>query len=152
MKRNLILTIIGASLALCPALHAQDAAPAPSTTGTDAATGPQAHHGGPAMMLQRLTTQLTLTTDQQAQVKPILDAEAAQFKANKEDTSLTQPDRMAKNKAARESANTQINALLTPDQQAKFATMQQHRNRHHGADAGGVPINPAASPSPSATP
>ena len=152
MKRKLILSIIacGASLALCPGLHAQDAAASPSATGTDAGQHQWGNHrgGGPAMMLQRLTTALDLTADQQAKNKPILEAETTQMQANRQDASLTQPDKMAKNKAIREDANTQINAILTPDQQTKFAAMQEKmRARRQAAEA-----QASASPAASATP
>jgi Spy/CpxP family protein refolding chaperone len=149
MKRNLILSIMacGASLALCPALHAQDAAPAPSTTGTDAGAHPWAHHGD---MLARLTKQLDLTDDQQTKLKPILEAGHTQMQTIHQDSTLSQQDKMAKMKDARESLNSQINAVLTPDQQTKFAAMQEKmRNHRHGGggpDAGGAPAAPSATP------
>lgn len=151
MKRNLILSIIacGASLVLSPGLYAQDGAPAAS--GTNATTGGHpwgGHHGGGGMSLERLTTELGLTADQQTQVKPILDTLHSQMQSIHQDTSLAPKDRMAKAKEARETANSQINALLQPDQQAKFAAMQakMHGRHHEGGDA----ANPA--PSASATP
>ena len=154
MKRNLILSIIacGASLALCPGLHAQDASPAPSaTTGTDAGPGQHpwgGHHGG-GESLEMLTKVLSLTADQQTQIKPILETLHSTVQATRQDTSLTQQDRMAKIKDARETANTQINGLLTADQQTKFQELlEKMKNRHHGGEnAQGAP-SPAASATP----
>jgi Spy/CpxP family protein refolding chaperone len=150
MKRNLILTLIacGASFALCPALQAQDASPAPSTTGTDAAAGEQhgGHRGGGGGgMLARLTTELSLTPDQVTQIKPIVDAAQTQFQTIRGDTTLAQADRMAKFKDARDAEMTQIKALLTPDQQAKLDAFQEKmHNRRHGGEGGASP-SPAAS-------
>ncbi len=133
MKRNLILSIIacGASLALCPGLHAQDTTPAPATT-TGTASGPEGHplaghhRGGGNPLLERLTTELSLTADQQAKVKPILEASHAQMQTIRQDVSLTKEDKMAKMKDARESMHSQINALLDPDQQTKYAAMLEN--------------------------
>jgi len=150
MKRNLILSLIacGASLALCPGLHAQEASPAPATSGTDAGTGGhQWGHRGGGESLERLTKELTLTTDQQAQIKPILDTLHTTMQANMQDTTLTQQEKMAKNKDTRNAANTQINALLTPDQQTKFAAMLQNMHNHrHGGDNSQSAVSPAATP------
>lgn len=149
MKRNLILSIIatGATLALSPALQAQDAAPAPATTGTDAGGGHHwGHHGD---RLAMLTKELDLTSDQQAKIKPILDATHTQMQSIHQDTTLSDADKRSKMKDAHESETSQINAVLTPDQQTKFAAMQakMHGHRHGGEDAATQPAAaPAATP------
>ena len=149
MKRNLILSIIacGASLALSPGLHAQDAAPAPVTTGTDSGAGEHRHGGGGGDQLARLTTELSLTADQQAQIKPIPDTLHTTIQTTRADNSLARPDQMAKIKEAHETANTAINALLTPDQQTKFAAMKEKmHNRHGGGAESQVSASPVATP------
>jgi Spy/CpxP family protein refolding chaperone len=130
MKRNLILSIIAcaASLAFCPAVQAQDASAAP---------------GG--LALEKLTTDLTLTADQQAQVKPILETAGAQILSARQEKSLTLPERLLRAKRALEDASNQIDGLLTPGQQAKFAALkEQIRERPLGAE------DSQPSPSPSA--
>jgi Spy/CpxP family protein refolding chaperone len=139
MKSKLVLSLVacGASLVVCQGLHAQDASPAPSAASTDTGGGKGGgRHGGgfnADAMLQRLTTQLTLTSDQQTQIKPILDTEFTAIQTVRADTTLARTDRMTKMKDARDTANTAINAILTPDQQTKFAAMQaQMKNRRRG--------------------
>lgn len=149
MKRNLILTILAcsASLALCPALHAQDAAAAPSTTGTEAGQHQWGHHGGGGeMMLQRLTKELDLTADQQAKIKPILEATRTQMQANRQDTTLTPQEKMAKNKELRDSQQSQIKALLTPDQQTKYEALIEKMHAHRAAGESSPAASAAATP------
>ena len=98
-------------------------------------------------MLQRLTTELTLTSDQQTQIKPILETEVTAMQGIRADTSLARTDRMAKMKDARDTANTAINAILTPDQQTKYAALQaKMRNRRGGPGGNG---GPGGAPAPS---
>jgi len=153
MKRNLILSIIasGAALALAPGLQAQEAAPAPATTGTDAGGHPGGHHGGDHRggdRLERLTKELDLTADQQAKIKPILETGHTQMESIHKDTSLSPEAKKAKMKEAHETETSQINAVLTADQQTKFAAMQakMHGHRHGGDEAGGPAAAPAATP------
>lgn len=148
MKRNLILSLLacGASLTLSPAIHAQEAAPAPVTTGTEAG-GEGHHHRGGGDMLARLTKELDLTADQQEKVKPILETQHSAIQAAHQDTSLSQQDRMSKIKDARETANSAITALLTDDQKTKFAAMQEKWQAHrHGGGQGAENSQPAAAP------
>ena len=143
MKCKLILSLVacGASLALCPVLHAQDAtsSPSPTTTGSGGGWG----HGGGGRglnvdtMLQRLTDALSLTTDQQTQIKPILQTEVTTLQTIRANTSLSPQDRRSQFMDARNTANTAINAILTPDQQTKFTQYQQQHNRHGGGGGGG---------------
>jgi Spy/CpxP family protein refolding chaperone len=89
MKSKLILSLLacGASMALCQSLHAQDASPAPTTTGT---SGGHQWGGGRGFdadaILQRLTTALSLTSDQQTQIKPILQTEMTTIQGIRADT------------------------------------------------------------------
>jgi len=161
MKRTLIrsipsLLLCGASLALCPALRAQDAAPvttgSAATSGTDDAGGrrPWGHRGfgggGGIETLEKLTAALGLTPSEQAQIKPILDTLHTTNLATIKDPSIARPDKMARIKAARDAANTQILALLTPDQQAKFTAMLERMKNHHRPGAGGSPAAVTAAP------
>ena len=149
MKRNLILSIIacGASLALCPGLQAQDASPAAAVPGANSGQHQWGHGHGGGGSLERLTTELSLTPDQQAKIKPILESFHTTIQGLRQDTSLAQQDKMAKIKEARATETTQINAILTPDQQTQYAALQEKmRNHHRGGGEG------QASPSPAATP
>jgi periplasmic protein CpxP/Spy len=114
-----MLLFFGCSLAT----RAQD-------TGTQQ-SNPQAqsgmHHGS---RLEWLSKQLNLTDDQKAKVKPILEDEAKQMKAAREDTSLSQDQKRDKMKQIHETANSQINDILTPDQQKKFAQLKEQQKTH----------------------
>lgn len=156
MKIKLVLSLVacGASLVLCPGLlHAQDATPAPATSGTDTSTGGHSwgHHGGGGggPTIEMLTKQLDLTPDQQEKIKPILDTLHTAVQTARQDTSLTPEDKMAQIKDARQTANTAMDAVLTPDQQAKFEAMQEkmRARRHAEGGPGGSPeASPSASP------
>jgi len=99
--------------------------------------------------LQMMTQQLNLTSDQQAQIKPILESEQQQSQAVRQDSSLSEQDRMAKMKQIRETTASQIKPILTADQQAKWEQMMSHRGQRGGMGpgAGGPPPNaPQAQP------
>ncbi len=75
--------------------------------------------------LAQLTTALTLSADQQAKIKPILDDQAtkrAALMANASD-----PDMRTKMTALTTDTNAKIRALLTADQATKFDAMPQGR-------------------------
>lgn len=82
--------------------------------------------------LARLTQSLDLTTDQQEKIRPILENESTQMQGLRADTSLAQPDRMAKMKQIRENTTSQINPILTAEQQKKYAEMASHMGRGRG--------------------
>lgn len=102
-------------------------------------------------LLERLTTALDLTTEEQSQIKPIIEAARTQIKSVWQDTSLTMDEKRSEIKDAMQAAYGQINGILTQPQQAKLAEMKEHAHRRwHGAGSqpSASPDN-AASPSPS---
>jgi Spy/CpxP family protein refolding chaperone len=117
---------------------APDAANAVDSANASASPGA---HGN---MLDHLTTQLGLTADQQAQIKPILDAAHTQVQAIHNDTSIPQDQKFAKIKETMEAAHSQINGILTPAQQQQLATMRGNFHRR--------PVAPSPSATPEATP
>ena len=82
--------------------------------------------------LQMMTQQLNLTSDQQQQIKPILESEQQQMQALRQDSSLSQPDRMSKIRQIRESTVSQVKPILNADQQSKYQQMMSHQG-HRGA-------------------
>lgn len=97
--------------------------------------GGQWGHGQPPtteQRLQRMTTQLNLTDEQQQKIKPILDSESTQMHALRGDSSLTQEERMAKMKQIRQASSEQIKPILTADQQQKYAEMMSHQGHGRG--------------------
>lgn len=75
--------------------------------------------------LQKLSSELNLTDDQKAQLKPVLQGEVKQLKAVHNDASLSEDQKGAKMKEIHEGAKSQINSILTPEQQQKLAAMKE---------------------------
>lgn len=76
--------------------------------------------------LQRIATELNLTDDQRAKIKPILQDEFNQLKAVGDDASLSSDQKIAKAKEIHAKAKSEIQPILTPEQQTKLATMREH--------------------------
>jgi protein CpxP len=120
-----------AILAVCAA--ALTAAPAMAQGGGGGGQG-----GGRAMMtpdqqVERLNAALTLTADQQTAIKAILEQSMKDNMALRDDTSLSQDDRMAKMRVIRDAQTAKIKALLNDDQKAKYdAMMAAQRQRGPG--------------------
>ena len=77
--------------------------------------------------LQKLSSELNLTDDQKAKIKPILQNEVSQAKTVRNDNSLSADQRQAQMKDIHSSAKSQINEILTPDQQKKLAAMRAEK-------------------------
>ena len=67
--------------------------------------------GGADKMLQKMTTELTLTADQQSSLKPILEEQSALKKDSKEN-----PEHADANKVKVKELNKKIKEVLTPEQ------------------------------------
>ena len=101
--------------------------------------------GGPGAkgdVLQRLTSQLGLTTDQQNQIKPILDAAHAQVVTIRQNTSLTKEEQFSQIKGAMEAAHGQINGILTPAQQQQLEALKAKFHHGHGEPSASPSTNP----------
>jgi Spy/CpxP family protein refolding chaperone len=107
MKRNLLAVVAAGAIALGGFVI------------TQAQAGPGCSHGhGQAFGLSGLTDELNLTADQQAKVKPIIDATKPQMAAIHQEA-------MQKMKTVMDGAMSQIRPLLTADQQTKFDAIQK---------------------------
>jgi Spy/CpxP family protein refolding chaperone len=108
----------------------------------NAAQPGQAEHGRGRMdaegQLKHLTEALNLTTDQQAQIKPILAARDQQRQQIFADQSLAEADRHSKMKAMQEATRGKIEAVLTDTQKQKFEAMQERMHQHRGGEQGGA--------------
>jgi periplasmic protein CpxP/Spy len=67
--------------------------------------------GGADKMMQKMTTELSLTADQQAAIKPIVEEQAALKKDSKEN-----PDHADANKVKAKELSKKIKGMLTPEQ------------------------------------
>ena len=73
--------------------------------------------------LEKLTSSLALTADQQGRIKPVLEQESAQVREVRADKTMAKTDRSAKLKTIHADTKARIASLLTPEQQKKYASM-----------------------------
>lgn len=99
----------------------------------------QLHAQRKAERLNKMSTALGLTADQQTQVKAIKDKEKADIKAVVANRSLTRDAKVAQIKQIRSAAKDQINGLLTPEQKAKLDALRSQRK---AGKAGAGPKGP----------
>jgi Spy/CpxP family protein refolding chaperone len=139
MKNKFFSLALGALIALpiTTSAVAQDNAPSPQNQGPGARGS---HQMDPDRMLQRLTRELDLTADQQAQIKPLLVDHQQKVQALMQDQSGSQEDRHAKMKDMGEDLHSKIAALLNDQQKQKFLAMQQRM--HPGGESGPPPAPP----------
>jgi len=135
LKRSAI-TLVLALFAIGTCAFAQENQNQPS--GQDNQGQPHERKGGgwgprdPAQMVQRLTQDLNLTSDQQAKILTTLQDQQKQMQTLRDDTTLSQDDKHAKMMDLRKTTMTQIRSVLTEDQQKKFDEMQQKREQEMG--------------------
>ena len=125
---------------LFSAARAQDTGTQQSNPQAQTQNGMQ--HGPRGSRLEWLSTQLNLTDEQKAKLKPILEDEGKQMQAVRGDSSLSQDQKRDKVKQIHETTNSQINDTLTPDQQKKFAALQAQRKEHQGGNKPNPPEEP----------
>jgi periplasmic protein CpxP/Spy len=143
-RRTLVLA--GVLLVSCCALWAQNDSPPASQM--------QRRGGGPERELQQLTQVLSLTGDQQMQVKTLLAAQREKMEALRRPASggdassqAAPPPSREQMEAIRQDTDTKITALLNDDQKPRFAAWQQQRKeamehrRGPGGDSAPQPPN-----------
>jgi len=156
MKKQLALfSMLLALVLLAPSAFAQDTTTAPAATTPDTtapvpvtppakkskASGVKKTSGRADTEMADLTTELNLTDDQQAKIKPIVADELAKIHSAKKATTGSTDDEKANSKKIRTDANAQIRALLTPDQQKTFDASAKKSKKSKDAA-------PAATPAP----
>jgi hypothetical protein len=86
---------------------------------------------------------LNLTDDQKAKLRPILMEENQQLEGLRNDTSMTQAQKVAKSNEIRQVASPKIRAILTPEQLQKLADLQQKARQQQNQSP---PANAAPAP------
>ena len=81
----------------------------------------------PDAMLDHMSTELNLTDDQKAKIKPILEEQSKQMQDLRQGTSTSDQDRRAKMKQIHENTMSQIRPILNADQQKKLEEMMSRR-------------------------
>jgi periplasmic protein CpxP/Spy len=128
-KLSMAIIAASAALALCPAVHAQDATTNKPAGETQA---PRARGGG--QTLEAIDKAVTLTDAEKPKVKAALEDLT---KAIAEARNADQADRRTKMMAAREDFNKKMKEILTPEQYTKFEAMPRP-GRRGGANGGGA--------------
>ncbi len=145
--RNTLRTIAFGS-ALCLGLTTGSALFAQDTTTTPGGgqQGSYAGHGhgpmSPDQELSHLTKALSLSSDQQTQIKPILQDRQDQMMQLHQDSSLSRDAKMTKMKSLDDDSNTKLEAVLNDQQKTKYEQMIADRKakmqarRAQGGDSG----------------
>lgn len=97
---------------------------------------PDSHHLSRAM-LSHLRSELDLTKDEEAQIKPVIEKTCVDMETIHRETVQRALDRLAE-------TNTKISAFLTPEQKEKFKKMEAEHRVHirHFRHPGGPPGPP----------
>jgi periplasmic protein CpxP/Spy len=146
--RNTLLTLaLGGMLAVGASgfASAQDNPPPP-----DQGPGRGAMRMDPNRQLERMTRELSLSADQQSQIRPMLVDRQQKMEAVFKNQSLSQEDRRAKMMSIRQESRTKIEAVLNDDQKQKFEAMEQRGPGRGGPGGGpgGPPPDGGAPPQP----
>ena len=119
-KLSLIAAMALGGLVACSTLAtAQDSTNAPSKKGGK--KGPSVEQ-----QMERMTTELSLTPEQQPKVKAVLE------ETSKKRQDMAPEDRQTKGRELREEQNTKMKAILTPEQYTKYEEMMQRRGKKGG--------------------
>jgi Spy/CpxP family protein refolding chaperone len=119
--------MLGAGIAMAQApdqSQAPQAAPGTTPPGT---TMGRRHAPDLARQAQRLSRELGLSADQEAQIRPILADRQAQMQTLRADSSLSEEDRRSKIQSMMQESDNKIKAVLTDQQKQKFEQMNQER-------------------------
>lgn len=138
MKKAIIHLALVGMLSAGAAFAQDNSAQAPADQ--PAMHGPRHQGMNPENQLAHLTKMLNLTSDQQSQIKPLLETQQSQMMQIHQDQSLAREDKMAKMKSLHQDTTTKIEAVLNDQQKQKYeaaqARMQERRN---GGDAAPAP-------------
>jgi Spy/CpxP family protein refolding chaperone len=143
MRKTLCTIALTGLLGLGMTAFAQDQS-------TAATTAPPMHgHGrmNPDNQLEHLTKALNLSSDQQTQIKPILENQQSQMMQLHQDSSLSRDDKMAKAKSLHDDTTSKIEAVLNDQQKQKYEAMQQKmQERMQQRMQGGAGAQPQSQP------
>jgi|GraSoi2013_115cm_1033766.scaffolds.fasta_scaffold01613_6 protein CpxP len=131
--------ILGALFLLGLAAYAQQY-PSTQAPSSGAPQGqPTRQHAMPTVddQLKNLTDKLSLSADQQAKIKPILEDRQTQAQTVMSDNSLSQDDRRSKMRSLHESSSAKIRDVLNDDQKKKYDDWQQEMRERMRQRQGG---------------
>ncbi|HVW76187.1 MAG TPA: hypothetical protein VHB45_01140 [Alloacidobacterium sp.] len=144
MRKTLCSLALTGLLGLGMTAFAQDQSA--TTTTPPPMHGPRHQRMDPDRQLEHLTKALNLSSDQQNQIKPILQDQQQQMMQIHQDTSLSRDDKMAKAKSLHEDTTSKIEAVLNDQQKQKYEAMQQKMQERMQQRGGGQAATPPAQP------
>ncbi|HEY7351517.1 MAG TPA: hypothetical protein VH596_02005 [Terriglobales bacterium] len=125
----LAFSLVGWAQSSSPTQQPSQSAPAQTTPAPPPAAQPSApsanQNSAPSQANE--DNPLNLTEDQKTKLRPIIMDENQQMEALRNDTSMTQDQKIAKANQIRAEASPKIKAILTPEQLQKLAQLQQER-------------------------
>jgi periplasmic protein CpxP/Spy len=92
--------------------------------------GQQHRNFDPSQFAAHLGKRLSLSSDQVAQITPILTARQQQMQTLRADASISMQDRHTKAHAIMQDTNSKIEAVLTDPQKQQFEQMLAQRGQH----------------------
>jgi len=102
----------------------------------------------PDEQLKHMTKELDLSSDQQSQIRPVLQERQQKMQAVFQDQSLSREDRRSKMMAIRQDSEGKITALLTDQQKQKYQAMQERMQERRGGQGQGGDNAPPPSSQP----
>ena len=124
-------TLLSASALLAQAPASNQNPSVDATQASPAQSGRPHREFDPAKAAEHLGKRLGLSSDQVAQITPLLSARRQQMEGLRADSTLAEQDRRTKAKAIMQDTNNKIEALMTDTQKQQFEQMQAERHQHH---------------------
>ena len=145
LSPSTLLSLVLVSGLTGSALLAQDQAqPAPGVPSAPSSQGTSAQPHkvpNPQHQAKRMAKKLGLSSDQKAQIEPILADRDQQMQTLRNNTSLTPQDRKAQIRSIVQGSDSKIEAILSDTQKQQYEQMkQEHRARRQQAQSS-VPSN-----------
>lgn len=131
------------TLGMAGSALAQDNTP-PNTTTPPQGKVAQGHQLNPDRDLSRMTKHLNLSSDQQSQIRPIIQDRDQQLNQLWQDSSMSRADRKAKSQQIRDDSDAKITPILNDEQKNKYTEMEarRHHTRKVEATPGGQDTQP----------
>lgn len=131
-KATIVLgALLSAGMVLAQAPESNQAPAANEPQVTQAQPGNHQRTIDPNLMAQHMAKRLGLSSDQVAQITPLLANRQQQMQSLRADTTLNQQDRRAKVRALAQDTNSKIEALMNDTQKQQFEQMLAERRSHH---------------------
>ena len=131
-KATIVLgALLSASIMFAQAPDSTQAPAANSAQAAPAQSGNQHRSFSPQQFAAHLGKRLSLSSDQVAQITPILTARQQQMQTLRADASLSEQDRHTKAHAIMQDTNSKIEAVLTDTQKQQFEQMLAQRRARH---------------------